>query len=92
MPGFEKYGKRDITIRHLLTHSSGLRPDLEFNPEWNGYDTAISKAIDEVPVARPDERVIYSDINFFLLGTSSASSPANRSTSSRARMSSCRSA
>ena len=68
LPGFEKYGKRDITIRHLLTHTSGLRPDLEFNPEWNGYDTAISKALDEVPVARPDERVIYSDINFFLLG------------------------
>lgn len=68
LPGFEKYGKRDITIRHLMTHTSGLRPDLEFNPEWNGYDTAISKALDEVPVARLDERVIYSDINFFLLG------------------------
>jgi uncharacterized protein YbbC (DUF1343 family)/CubicO group peptidase (beta-lactamase class C family) len=68
LPGFERYGKRDITIRHLLTHTSGLRPDLEFNPEWNGYDLAISKALDEVPVARLDERVIYSDINFFLLG------------------------
>ncbi len=68
LPGFERYGKRDITIRHLLTHTSGLRPDLEFNPEWNGYDTAISKAFDEVPVAGLDTRVIYSDINFFLLG------------------------
>ena len=68
LPGFERYGKRDITIRHLLTHTSGLRPDLEFTPEWNGYDLAISKALDEVPVARADERVIYSDINFFLLG------------------------
>lgn len=68
LPGFERYGKRDITIRHLLTHTSGLRPDLEFNPEWNGYDTAISKALDEVPVAGLDARVIYSDINFFLLG------------------------
>ena len=68
LPGFEKYGKRDITIRHLLTHTSGLRPDLEFNPEWCCYDVAISKAFDEVPIARLDERVIYSDINFFLLG------------------------
>lgn len=68
LPGFERYGKRDITIRHLLTHTSGLRPDLEFTPEWSGYDLAIAKAIDEVPIARPDERVIYSDINFFLLG------------------------
>ncbi len=32
LPGFEKYGKRDITIRHLMTHTSGLRPDREFNP------------------------------------------------------------
>ncbi len=68
LPGFERYGKRDITIRHLLTHTSGLRPDLEFNPEWNGHDVAIAKAMLEVPVAPPDERVIYSDINFFLLG------------------------
>ncbi len=68
LPGFERYGKRDITIGQMLTHTSGLRPDLEFNPEWDGYDLAISKAFDEVPVARPDERVIYSDINFFLLG------------------------
>ena len=68
LPGFERYGKRDITIRHLLTHTSGLRPDLEFTPEWTGYDLAISKALAEVPIARPDERVIYSDINFFLLG------------------------
>ncbi len=68
LPGFQKFGKRDITLRHLLTHTSGLRPDLEFNPEWNGHATAISKALDEVPVARLDERVIYSDINFFLLG------------------------
>ena len=29
---------------------------------------ALALAIDEVPVARVDERVIYSDINFFVLG------------------------
>ena len=29
IPGFERYGKADITIRHLLTHTSGLRPDLD---------------------------------------------------------------
>jgi CubicO group peptidase (beta-lactamase class C family) len=27
IPGFERYGKGNITIRHLLTHVSGLRPD-----------------------------------------------------------------
>ena len=29
IPGFERYGKANITIRHLMTHTSGLRPDLD---------------------------------------------------------------
>jgi CubicO group peptidase (beta-lactamase class C family) len=29
MPGFERYGKGRITVRHLLTHTSGLRPDVD---------------------------------------------------------------
>ena len=68
VPGFERYGKADITIRHLLTHMSGLRPDLDLADAWTGYDTAISLAIDEVPTALPGTRFAYSDINFFLLG------------------------
>ena len=68
VPGFERYGKGDITIRHLLTHVSGLRPDVDLADMWTGYDTAIQLAIEEVPVARPGERFVYSDINYFLLG------------------------
>jgi uncharacterized protein YbbC (DUF1343 family)/CubicO group peptidase (beta-lactamase class C family) len=69
VPGFERYGKRDITVRHLLTHTSGLRPDVDLVDPWTGADHAMALALDEVPVARVDERVIYSDINFFVLGT-----------------------
>ena len=29
IPGFERYNKGSITIRHLLTHVLGLRPDVE---------------------------------------------------------------
>jgi uncharacterized protein YbbC (DUF1343 family)/CubicO group peptidase (beta-lactamase class C family) len=68
IPAFEKYGKRGITIRHLLTHTSGLRPDLELDVEFHGADEAIRRAIEEVPTSRPGERFVYSDINFFLLG------------------------
>jgi uncharacterized protein YbbC (DUF1343 family)/CubicO group peptidase (beta-lactamase class C family) len=68
VPGFQRYGKEAITIRHLLTHVSGLRPDVDWSYEWKGYDKAIELATDEVPVAAPNERFIYSDINFFLLG------------------------
>ena len=68
VPGFERYGKGDITIRHLLTHVSGLRPDVDLAELWMGYETAIGLAVDEVPTSRPGERFVYSDINFFLLG------------------------
>ena len=68
IPEFGKHGKDAITIRHLLTHVSGLRPDLDLANPWTGYDTAIALAADEVPLAPPNERFVYSDINFFLLG------------------------
>jgi uncharacterized protein YbbC (DUF1343 family) len=68
IPGFERYGKGDITIRHLLTHVSGLRPDVDLADMWQGYDTAIALAVEEVPTSAPGARFVYSDINFFLLG------------------------
>ena len=67
VPGFERYGKGGITIRHLLTHVSGLRPDVDLHP-WTGYDAAIELAKDEVPTSAPGEAFVYSDINFFVLG------------------------
>jgi uncharacterized protein YbbC (DUF1343 family)/CubicO group peptidase (beta-lactamase class C family) len=68
IPGFERYGKADITVRHLMTHLSGLRPDVDLGEAWNGTDTAINIAIEEVPTSAPGERFVYSDINYFLLG------------------------
>ena len=65
--GFDRYGKGGITVRHLLTHVSGLRPDVDLHP-WQGYETAIELAREEVPTSAPGERFVYSDINFFLLG------------------------
>ncbi|MDA0205768.1 MAG: DUF1343 domain-containing protein [Acidobacteria bacterium] len=57
----------DITIRQLLTHTSGLRPDVDLEPVWSGYETGIAKALREKPTAEPGTRFIYSDINFILL-------------------------
>ena len=68
IPGFERYKKADITIRHLLTHTSGLRPDLDLAETWTGSDEAIHLATEEVPTAPPGEHFVYSDINFLLLG------------------------
>ena len=58
IPGFDKYGKRGITIRHLLTHTSGLRPDLELEVEFHGADDAIRLATEEVPTSPPGERFV----------------------------------
>ena len=68
IPGFERYGKADITVRHLMTHVSGLRPDVDLADEWVGTDAAIQLAVEEVPTDPPGTRFVYSDINFFLLG------------------------
>lgn len=61
-------GKTDITVRSLLTHFSGLRPDVDLEPEWSGYETGIRLAISDRPTASPGTRFVYSDINFLLLG------------------------
>ena len=67
IPEFGRYGKARITVRDLLTHMSGLRPDVDLADAWEGRDTAIRLAAEETPLAPPGGRFIYSDINFFLL-------------------------
>ncbi len=59
---------RNITIRHLLTHTSGLRPDVDLTPEWSGYDEGVRLALAETPRNRPGIVFRYSDINYILLG------------------------
>ena len=66
LPEFQG-GKSDITVRDLLTHFSGLRPDVDLKPEWRGEDTGIALAMVDKPVAPPGRRFVYSDINFILL-------------------------
>lgn len=67
LPKFQG-GKSPITVRQLLTHYSGLRPDLDLEPAWSGYELGIEKALVDKPVAEPNSKFIYSDINFILLG------------------------
>jgi CubicO group peptidase (beta-lactamase class C family) len=67
LPEFKGQGRERITIRELLTHTSGLPPDLETN-EWHGYATAIKKAGAIKLESPPGTAYKYSDINFILLG------------------------
>ena len=67
LPEFQG-GHSDITIRNLMTHFSGLKPDLELTPAWSGYETGIRKALTDAPAGPPGVHMVYSDINFELLG------------------------
>jgi CubicO group peptidase (beta-lactamase class C family) len=63
---FAKHGKEAVTVRQLLTHTSGLRPGLSPRPE--GSRAAIAMASQEKLVNPPGTTIVYSDINFILLG------------------------
>ncbi len=67
LPEFQN-GTSDITIRDLMTHFSGLRPDLDLIPAWSGYSTGIERALHDPPAGPPRVKFVYSDINFILMG------------------------
>jgi uncharacterized protein YbbC (DUF1343 family) len=68
LPDFAQNGKKDITIRDLMTHYSGLPPDLDLKSSWSGREAAYQMAMREKPINPPGSQFIYSDINFETLG------------------------
>jgi uncharacterized protein YbbC (DUF1343 family)/CubicO group peptidase (beta-lactamase class C family) len=68
LPDFAGNGKEDITIRQLLTHYSGLEPDLDLKAPWEGKNTAYRMAFAATPQDPPGAKFSYSDINFIMLG------------------------
>ena len=68
LPDFAQNGKEDITIRQLLTHYSGLAPDIELTPAFDSKESAFRLAFSEAPTQAPGSGFIYSDTNFIMLG------------------------
>ncbi|MFZ2085452.1 MAG: exo-beta-N-acetylmuramidase NamZ domain-containing protein [Candidatus Sulfotelmatobacter sp.] len=68
LPEFSQNGKEDITVRQLLTHYSGLDPDLDLRTAWEGKETAYRMAFAERPEDAPGSKFSYSDIDFIVLG------------------------
>jgi uncharacterized protein YbbC (DUF1343 family)/CubicO group peptidase (beta-lactamase class C family) len=68
IPEFAENGKEDVTVRNLLTHFSGLRPDIDLTPPWEGRDAALRLSFAETPAYPPGSRFVYSDTNFIALG------------------------
>jgi CubicO group peptidase (beta-lactamase class C family) len=61
-------GKEAITIRHLLTHTSGLAAGLPAKPAWQGDAAAHAMACAQTVTHVPGSYFRYSDINYILLG------------------------
>ncbi|WP_171115907.1 MULTISPECIES: serine hydrolase domain-containing protein [unclassified Streptomyces] len=66
LPEFAGAGKQDITVRQLLTHTSGLRTWI---PLYNAptYEEKLRLIWDEAPVSAPGTRYLYSDLNLISL-------------------------
>jgi len=83
LPAFGERGKEAVTIRHLLTHSSGLKP-------WRAYhellrekerktgehllatpearELIIDRTLRSALVHEPGEAAVYGDLDFIVLG------------------------
>jgi SSS family transporter len=72
LPEFGANGKEHVTIRELLTHYSGLPPDVNLKDAWGlakpdkaeGIKRAMESGLDSVP----GTKFVYSDINYITLG------------------------
>lgn len=65
---FTGEGRDLITVRQLLTHTSGLQADVITRPPWHGYEEGIRLACACAPEPPPGLGFRYSDVNFILLG------------------------
>ena len=67
-PAFAANNKGAVTVRQLLAHTSGLRPDIDTNPPWMGADAGLKLVTAEKLQSPPGTCMVYSDTNFIVLG------------------------
>jgi uncharacterized protein YbbC (DUF1343 family) len=67
-PEFAQNAKDQVTIRHLLTHTSGLIADNSLNDYSGTPDESLQKIAALKLTAQPGAEFIYSDVGFIVLG------------------------
>ena len=68
LPECAGQGRDPITVRHLLTHTSGLPAGIPATPAWHGLPRALELACSRTPTDAPGTAFRYSDVNYILLG------------------------
>src|SRR5262249_52222418 len=67
VPEFGRHGKEAVTIRQLLTHTSGLPPETPLSSFRRGLASAMNYVYDVWPQKTPGEKFTYSDVGFLVL-------------------------
>ncbi|MFF5801232.1 serine hydrolase [Streptomyces albogriseolus] len=66
LPDFGRAGKQDVTLRQLLTHTSGFRAWIPLY-EAPTYEEKVRRVYDEALAAPPGTAYLYSDLNLISL-------------------------
>lgn len=66
LPDFGRAGKQDVTIRQLLTHTSGFRAWIPLY-EAPTYEEKVRRVYDEALTGPPGTAYLYSDLNLISL-------------------------
>lgn len=68
LPEFATNGKDAVTVRHLLTHTSGFVSWLPLYSRYPDKASRIKAVMDQPLAAAPGARYLYSDLNLIALG------------------------
>lgn len=67
LPDFSQNGKGSITIKHLLTHTSGLKAERPFHERKLKVDDMLTEIYADTSEALAGSKVIYSDLGLITL-------------------------
>ncbi|HEX9655925.1 MAG TPA: serine hydrolase domain-containing protein [Bacteroidota bacterium] len=67
IPAFNEGEKQEITIRHILTHTSGMQPFRKLYDVCSTPEEALDTIYHSALVSKPGDSVIYSDLGMITL-------------------------
>lgn len=68
VPDWVGAGKESVTVRHLLTHTSGLPSFRPYDQQTHNADTLATMIFETALERSPGDTMIYSDMGAFMMG------------------------